>query len=218
MRLFWSALPWVSAWRSAVLRLSIGPLASIRPSRPTSGDGERAIGESLLLEGTSAPTLTRIRFLHRAGPPWPPLDIGCIAYSGELAVVDSVWSQRRKGLRGALRREIEPIRQQGEGHAEQYVEIDVGAVPPNVRAFALTVNSPTGPGFSQPLPMRVELADHASAARVAARFDLPADPARTGVIACRINHTARGWLLTIINVFQDGKTVRAMVGPAKRML
>ncbi|WP_431947207.1 TerD family protein [Micromonospora marina] len=163
----------------------------------------------LTLRGTADPSAAMLRIVASASDR-PAFDIGCIAYGPDRSVLDSVWSRQRKALRGALLRADESDRQS--------VVVHVGAVPPDVATLVVTVNAPGGgSAFARPMPVTVELISSAGP-EVLCRFDLPVAAERTGVLAARLDRTTAEWTMTRLGVFQDGKTVRAMVGPARILL
>ncbi|MEV1155054.1 TerD family protein [Micromonospora chokoriensis] len=162
----------------------------------------------LTLKDTADPSAAMLRIVASASDR-PSFDAGCIAYGLDRSVLDSVWSRQRKALRGALLRADESDRQS--------IVIHVGAVPPDVATLVVTVNAPGSSAFARPMPVTVELVSSAGP-EVLCRFELPANPERTGVLAARLDRTAAEWTMTRLGVFQDGKTVRAMVGPARILL
>ena len=163
----------------------------------------------MVLGDVATPSAARLRLICRRLPGRPSLDLGCISYDIESEVLDYVWSRAAKGLRGAVRLTTDA--------GSPALEIDLSAIPPSATALVFTVNSPTAPGFSEPVRIEITVL---SGGRIeaAAWFDLPVQQGRTGVIAATLHRREGEWTLAVINAPQDGKTVRAMVGPAKRFL
>jgi stress response protein SCP2 len=166
-------------------------------------------GQTMVLTDAMTPSAARLRLTCQHLPGRPGMDLGCISYDLESEVLDYVWSRATKGLRGTVRLTA--------AAGSPSLEIDLSAIPPSTAALVFTVNSPTAPGFSEPVRMEISLLS-GGRSEAEAWFDLPAQPGRTGVIAASLRRQEGEWALTVINASQDGKTVRAMVGPAKRFL
>jgi stress response protein SCP2 len=179
-------------------------------------------GQSVSLVKTGAPPLARVRM----GLGWAPaaygrnidLDASCILYDDRGKDVDKVWFMSKKGARGAVRHSGDNLTGHGEGDDET-IFVDLAALPPNVRTLVFTVNSFQGQAFTDVRNAFCRLLDDASGAELV-RFDLSESKPYTGLIMCKVQRDPSGatWTMTAIGEFHDGKTVRAMVNPARQYL
>ncbi|MGF7237525.1 MAG: TerD family protein [Frankia sp.] len=177
-------------------------------------------GQSVSLVKTGAPPLTRVRMALG----WDPtqrgrnidLDASCILYDDHGKDTDKVWFMSKKGARGAVRHSGDNLTGDGSGDDES-IFVDLAALPATVAALVFTVNSFQGQKFTEVRNAYCRLIDDTSNAELA-RFDLSESKPQTGLVMCKVARAATGWVMTAIGEFHDGKTVRAMVGPAKRYL
>ncbi|WP_163507310.1 TerD family protein [Fodinicola acaciae] len=176
-------------------------------------------GQSVSLVKTGAPPLTRVRM----GLGWAAgtgrsidLDASAILYDARAKDVDKVWFMSQKGAGGAVRHSGDDLVGGGGGDDEQ-IFVDLTGIPPNVVALVFTVNSFSGQKFSDLSAAWCRLLDDVTGEELV-RFDLSGSKAHTGVVMCTLRRAADGWEMTAIGEFHDGRTVRAMVKPAKAYL
>lgn len=141
-------------------------------------------------------------------------DPACILYDSQGNVLENIWRARSKGARGAI-----VIRQPTEvsGAALGAIDVDLGAMHPQVHAMIVVINSLRNTPLALGSESYCQLSDQLTG-RDLLRFPVPDSPIHTGLIVCKIQLDSAGWSLTRICEFQDGKTVRAMVGPARQFL
>ncbi|KPM57424.1 stress protein [Frankia sp. R43] len=179
-------------------------------------------GQSVSLVKTGAPPLVRVRM----GLGWDPaqfgksidLDASCILFDDRGKDVDKVWFMSKKGARGAVRHSGDNLTGQGEGDDET-IMVDLAALPPNVITLIFTVNSFQGQSFTDIRNAFCRLIDDQTGQELV-RFDLSESKPATGLVMCRLQREpgAPTWAMTAIGEFHDGRTVRAMVGPARQYL
>jgi stress response protein SCP2 len=176
-------------------------------------------GQSVSLVKTGAPPLTRVRM----GLGWAAgtgrsidLDASAILYDARGKDVDKVWFMSQKGAGGAVKHSGDDLVGGGGGDDEQ-IFVDLNGIPPNVVALVFTVNSFSGQKFSDLRGAWCRLLDDVTGEELV-RFDLSGTKAHTGVVMCTLRRAADGWEMTAIGEFHDGRTVRAMVKPAKAYL
>ncbi|MCM3885241.1 TerD family protein, partial [Frankia sp. R82] len=179
-------------------------------------------GQSVSLVKTGAPPLTRVRM----GLGWDPaqrgrsidLDASCILFDERGKDVDKVWFMSKKGARGAVRHSGDNLTGQGDGDDET-IAVDLSALPPGVTTLIFTVNSFQGQPFTEVRNAYCRLYDDLTNQELV-RFDLSESKPSTGLVMCRVQRDrgAPTWSMTAIGEFHDGKTVRAMVNPAKQYL
>ncbi|MBL7501371.1 TerD family protein [Frankia sp. CNm7] len=177
-------------------------------------------GEAVSLVKTGAPPLTRVRMALG----WDPaahgrsidLDASCILYDAQGKDVDKVWFMSKKGAKGAVRHSGDNLTGQGEGDDET-IFVDLGALPPAVTTLVFTVNSFQGQRFTEVRRAYCRLIDDLTNQELV-RFDLSESKPSTGLVMCKVQRVPNApvWTMTAIGEFHDGKTVRAMVDPARR--
>ncbi len=104
---------------------------------------------------------------------------------------------------------------EGDGDDEQIV-VDLSGIPTSVQTLVFTVTSFGGQKFTEVTSAFARLIDANGAELV--RFDLTDSKPTTGVIMCSMSRDGTSWLMTALGEFADGKTVRAMVKPARALL
>lgn len=176
-------------------------------------------GQSVSLVKSGAPPLTRVRMALG----WDvgrneqiDLDASCILYDARGKDVDKVWFMSKKGARGAVRHTGDNLTGAGEGDDES-IDVDLGALPPDVDALVFVVNSFRGQVFTHVRNAFCRLVDETTGQELV-RFDLSDSQPRTGLVMCKVQRGPVGWVMTAVGEFHDGKTVRAMVEPARRYL
>ncbi|MGZ4664335.1 MAG: TerD family protein [Frankiaceae bacterium] len=176
-------------------------------------------GQSVSLVKTGAAPLNRVRM----GLGWDvgfgeqiDLDASVILYDSRGKDVDKVWFMSKKGGKGAVRHSGDNLTGAGEGD-DEVIYVDLMALPADVNALVFTVNSFRGQSFRQVRNAFCRLVDDMSGAELV-RFDLTDSKDSTGIVMCKVQREGPAWVMTAIGEFHDGKTVRAMVDPAKQYL
>ena len=204
------------------------PPAAAAPPAPVSGGpinldkGRVSLkkGEKVSLVKTGAPALTRVAM----GLGWDPapgrrnidLDASVIAFDADGRDVDKVWFMSKQGCGGAVRHSGDNLTGKGDGD-DEVITVDLSQVPAQVRALVFTVNSFSGQKFSEVASSYCRLLDDRGTELV--RFDLVESPRATGVVMCKlVRSDASTWEMTALGRFEDGKTVKAMVKPARALL
>ncbi|MDP9434774.1 MAG: TerD family protein [Actinomycetota bacterium] len=177
-------------------------------------------GEKVSLVKTGAPALTRVAM----GLGWDPapgrrsidLDASVIAFNSDGKDIDTVWFMSKEGCGGAVRHSGDNLTGQGEGD-DEVITVDLARMPPAVRALVFTVNSFSGQRFSDVASSYCRLLDERGSELV--RFDLVESPRATGVLMCKLVLQLGGtWEMTALGQFHNGKSVKAMVKPARAAL
>lgn len=176
--------------------------------------------QTVSLVKTGAPALRRVAM----GLGWDPaasgrsidLDASAIVVDGRGRKVESVWFMSKSAYRGAIEHSGDNLTGDGEGDDET-IEVDLSRLPDEAQALVFVVNSFQGQKFTDVRSAYCRLLDRDSGAELV-RFDLTESKPHTGVIMCVLHRSGATWDMTAIGDFQDGKTARAMYGPAETVV
>jgi stress response protein SCP2 len=170
---------------------------------------------------TGAPPLTSVVM----GLGWDPapgrrdidLDASVIAFDSRSLALEMVWFTHKKAFGGAIKHSGDNLTGAGEGDDEQ-IKIDLGKLPPAVTCLMFTINSFRGQKFTEIKRAFCRLVEARTNTELV-RFDLSDSQPYTGVLMAALLRTPAGvWEMQALGEFCDGKTVRAMVGPATAAL
>jgi stress response protein SCP2 len=176
--------------------------------------------QTVSLVKTGAPALRRVAM----GLGWDPaasgrsidLDASAIVVDGRGKKVESVWFMSKSAYRGAIEHSGDNLTGDGAGDDET-IEVDLSRLPEQAQAIVFVVNSFQGQKFTEVRSAYCRLLDRDSGAELV-RFDLTDSKPQTGVIMCVLRRSGATWDMTAIGEFQDGKTARAMYGPAEAVV
>jgi len=177
--------------------------------------------QTVSLVKTGAPALRRVAM----GLGWDPaasgrnidLDASAIVVDGRGKKVEAVWFMSKSAYRGAIEHSGDNLTGDGAGDDETIV-VDLSKLPAEAAALVFVVNSFQGQKFTDVRSAYCRLIDLDTNAELV-RFDLTDSEPRTGVIMS-VLHRSSGdtWDMTAIGEYQDGKTARAMYGPAENVV
>ena len=181
--------------------------------------------QTVSLTKTGAPPLRRVAM----GLGWDPaahgrsidLDASAIAIDGRGRKHDSVWFMSKSAYRGAIEHSGDNLTGDGAGDDET-ITVTLDALPADVQAIVFVVNSFQGQKFTEVRSAYCQLLDLDTGAELV-RFDLTESKPHTGVVMSVLRRSVdqpRGgtWEMTAIGEFHDGKTARAMYGPAEQVV
>ena len=176
-------------------------------------------GQSVSLTKTGAAPLSRVRM----GLGWDTgnnedidLDASCILYNAKGQDIDKVWFMSKKGDGGNVRHQGDNLTGAGEGD-DEVIEVDLAKMSSKVQSLVFVVNSFSGQRFTEVRNAFCRLVDDTNSQELV-RFDLSDSKPQTGLVMCKIQRGASGWVMTAIGEFHEGKTVRAMVQPSAHYL
>ncbi len=205
---------------------AVAPPAVAPPATPTGpinldkGRVSLKKNQTVSLVKTGAPALRKVSM----GLGWDPakggrnidLDASVIAFDASGKDVDKVWFMSKQGCRGAIRHSGDNLTGKGDGD-DEVITVDLGGLPATVTALVFTVNSFSGQKFTDVASSYCRLLDDRGGELV--RFDLVESPRSTGVVMCKLVRQADGsWQMTALGVFENGKTVKAMIPRARALL
>jgi stress response protein SCP2 len=179
--------------------------------------------QTVSLVKTGAPPLAQMSM----GLGWDPadtkkridLDASVIAFDAGGKDVDKVSFMSKQGCGGAIRHSGDNLTGAGEGD-DEVITVDLSRMPDKVQHLVFTVNSFSGQKFNAVKRAYCRLLEGVGpGATELVRYELTDAPAATGVLMCKLSKQPDGtWSMTALGQFHDGKTVRAMVKPAKAAL
>lgn len=173
--------------------------------------------QSVSLVKSGAPPLTCVRM----GLGWDPaqrgmrvdLDASCIAFDVHGGKLDTVWFGSLTGLDRAIVHSGDNLTGRGEGD-DEVIKVHLDRLPPQVAALVFTVNSFSGQKFTSVSRAFCRLVDDRDNTELV-RFELAESEATTGLLMCKLTRTGDTWTMTALGEFGKGRTVRAMVKPAR---
>lgn len=176
--------------------------------------------QTVSLTKTGAPPLRRVAM----GLGWDParggrsidLDASAIVIGAKGSKIDAVWFMSKSAFRGALAHSGDNLTGHGEGDDET-ITVDLGALPADAQAIVFVVNSFGGQKFTEVASAYCRLIDMETGSELV-RFDLTDSQPRTGVVMSVLRRAGDAWTMTAIGEFRDGKTARAMYGPAEEVV
>ncbi len=183
--------------------------------------------QTVSLVKTGAPALRRVAM----GLGWDPaaagrsidLDASVIVIDGRGRKTDSVWFMSKSAYGGVIEHSGDNLTGDGDGDDET-IAVDLSRLPDPAQALVFVVNSFQGQKFTEVRNAYCRLLDVDSGAELV-RFDLTESKDSTGVIMCVLHRSADAgppgggtWDMTAIGEFRDGKTARAMYGPAEEIV
>jgi stress response protein SCP2 len=176
--------------------------------------------QTVSLTKTGAPPLRRVAM----GLGWDParggraidLDASAIVVGTKGKKIDAVWFMSKSAFRGALAHSGDNLTGHGEGDDET-ITVDLAALPADAQAIVFVVNSFQGQRFTEVARAYCRLLDLETGAELV-RFDLTDSKPHTGVVMSVLRRAGDAWTMTAIGEFRDGKTARAMYGPAEEIV
>ena len=176
--------------------------------------------QTVSLTKRGAPALRRVAM----GLGWDPaasgrsidLDASAIAVDRRGRKSDAVWFMSKSAYRGAIEHSGDNVTGHGAGDDET-ITVTLPALPADVVAIVFVVNSFQGQKFTEVRSAYCRLLDLDTGAELV-RFDLTDSEPRTGVVMSVLRRDGSAWAMTAIGEFHDGKTARAMYGPAEAVV
>ncbi|SDB93694.1 Stress response protein SCP2 [Sanguibacter gelidistatuariae] len=165
---------------------------------------------------TGAPALSRIQL----GLGWDPavgskavdLDASAIVLNAAGKDIDLSWFMSKKACKGAIQHMGDNVTGQGDGD-DEVITVDLDKLPAEATAIVFTINSFSSHKFTDVKNAYCRLVDTTTRAELV-RFDLTDSKPSTGVFMCVLRRVGPVWEMEALGAFQDGRTVKAMRGPA----
>lgn len=144
------------------------------------------------------------------------LDASCLVLDAAGEKIDMIWFAGKTGADGAIVHSGDNITGEGEGD-DEVITVDLGRVPAAADVLLFTVNSYKRHPFTDVVNAYCRLFDLGRGEELV-HFALTGSEPRTGVFMAALFRSGAGWDMTALGAFEDGRTVREMVGPAKAVL
>ncbi len=144
------------------------------------------------------------------------LDASCLVLDAVGEKIDMVWFAGKEGGGGAIVHSGDNLTGEGEGD-DEVITVDLGRVPAAADVLLFTVNSYKRHPFTEVTNAYCRLFDLGTGEELV-HFALTGSEPRTGVFMAALFRSGAGWDMTALGSFEDGRTVREMVGPAKAVL
>jgi len=204
------------------------------PAPPPAAPPAVKLGKVTLDKGRVSLTKNQTVSLAKGGKPvlgqvamglgWDParagtsidLDASCLVLDPNGEKIDMVWFAGKEGGGGAIVHSGDNLTGEGEGD-DEVITVDLGRVPAAVDVLLFTVNSYKRHPFTEVTNAYCRLFDLGTGEELV-HFALTGSEARTGVFMAALFRSGAGWDMTALGAFEDGRTVREMVGPAKAVL
>lgn len=210
--------------------VTTGPLANL-----DGGTVSLKKGQAVSLAKAGAPPLAKVRVALG----WSPatsgsdidLDASVIAYGGPrrsglfggggMSHKSTVYFGDKSAYRGAISHGGDNLTGHGtSGQTDkETIDIDLSALPDEVTALAVTINSYRGHRFNAVKDAFCRLVNRDTGAELV-RYDLSGSQASTGVIMATLTRQSPGgtWTMRAVGEFKDGRTARDMERPAADIL
>jgi stress response protein SCP2 len=143
------------------------------------------------------------------------LDASCLALGAGGRELGRCWYRDKDEFRGAVRHSGDDLTGHGGGD-DELIYVDLQRLPYEVEALVFCVNSYSGHRFTDVRNAWCRLVDDGTRQEMV-RYDLGTSAPSTGVMLAMVHRSGPGWAMTAMGIFQDGKTVREMAGPAAHL-
>ena len=132
------------------------------------------------------------------------LDASCVMFDESNRSTDVVWFRQLKSRDGSINHTGDNRTGAGDGDDEQ-INVDLNAVPANVKSLVFTVNSFTGQNFSQVENAYCRIVNAANGQEVA-RFNLSVQGSHTAQIMAKVYRHNGEWKMHAIGENASGRT------------
>jgi tellurium resistance protein TerZ len=132
------------------------------------------------------------------------LDASCVMFDEGNRSTDVVWFRQLKSRDGSVNHTGDNRTGAGDGDDEQ-INVDLNAVPANVKSLVFTVNSFTGQNFSQVENAYCRIVNAANGQEVA-RFNLSVQGAHTAQIMAKLYRHNGEWKMHALGENGSGRT------------
>ena len=132
------------------------------------------------------------------------LDASCVLFDDTNKPLDVVWFRQLKSRDGSIAHSGDNRTGAGDGD-DEVINVNLQAVPANVRSIVFTVNSFTGQSFAQVENAYCRLLD-AGSGREVARFDLSVQGPHSAQIMAKLYRHNGEWKMHAIGENGNGRT------------
>ncbi len=132
------------------------------------------------------------------------LDASCLLFDHNNNLVDAVWFRQLTSRDGSIRHSGDNRTGEGEGDDEQ-IQVDLNAVPAQVKSLVFTVNNYTGQDFSRVANAYCRIVNAANGQEIA-RYDLSCQGNHTAMIMAKVYRHNNEWKMHAIGEVGQGRT------------
>ena len=132
------------------------------------------------------------------------LDASCLLFDDAGDLVDAVWFRQLTSRDGSVHHTGDNRTGEGAGDDEQ-IQVDLAAVPANVKSLVFTVNNYTSQDFSQVANAYCRILNGANGSEIA-RYDLSCQGNHTAMIMAKVYRHNNEWKMHAIGEVGQGRT------------
>ncbi|KPF53129.1 hypothetical protein IP65_13985 [Novosphingobium sp. AAP1] len=144
------------------------------------------------------------------------LDASALLLDSNKNEIDAIWFGQLQSKDGSVRHSGDNLTGEGDGDDES-IAINLDQLPGQIEHVVLTVNSFRGQTFNQVENAYGRVVDNANGKELA-RFPISDSGPHTGLILASLSRNGGDWTFKAIGHRTNGKTVKNLVGDAKRVI
>jgi tellurium resistance protein TerZ len=144
------------------------------------------------------------------------LDASCILMDANKRPLDVVWFGQLDSKDGSICHSGDNRTGDGDGDDET-INVDLQALPANVKYLVFTVNSFNGQNFSKVANAYCRVVDNATGKELA-RYNLSEQGNHTGMIMAYLTRNGNDWNMTAVGEKANGRTVRELADLAVNLV
>ncbi|MTW22911.1 TerD family protein [Allochromatium palmeri] len=141
------------------------------------------------------------------------LDASCLLFDEAGNLVDTVWFRQLTSRDGSLHHTGDNRTGEGAGDDEQ-IQVDLAAVPANVKSLVFTVNNYTGQDFSQVANAYCRILNGANNSEIA-RYDLSCQGGHSAMLMAKVYRHNGEWKMHAIGEVGQGRTFEQLLPQIK---
>ena len=132
------------------------------------------------------------------------LDASCLLFDDSGNLVDTVWFRQLTSRDGSIRHTGDNRTGEGAGDDEQ-IQVNLAAVPANVKSLVFTVNNYTGQDFSKVANAYCRILNGSNNSEIA-RYDLSCQGSHSAMIMAKVYRHSGEWKMHAIGEVGQGRT------------
>ena len=141
------------------------------------------------------------------------LDASCLLFDDSGNLVDTVWFRQLTSRDGSIHHTGDNRTGEGAGDDEQ-IQVNLAAVPANVKSLVFTVNNYTGQDFSQVANAYCRILNGANNSEIA-RYDLSCQGSHSAMLMAKVYRHNGEWKMHAIGEVGQGRTFEQLLPQIK---